>query len=88
MIRQINKIVFPRFPKRSSAKIEDIAGLQAALDAKQNALGFTPENVANKQNSLATDGTGNKYPTVDVVNEVAEDVDFTLVTSFKSRYNY
>jgi len=26
------------------------------------------ENLANKQNSLATDGTGGKYPTVDAVN--------------------
>lgn len=32
------------------------------------ALGYTPENVANKQNSLAVDGTGIKYPTVDAVN--------------------
>jgi len=32
------------------------------------ALGYTPENVANKQNSLAVDGTGQKYPTVDAVN--------------------
>ncbi len=32
------------------------------------ALGYTPENVANKQNSLAADGTGAKYPTVDAVN--------------------
>ena len=32
-----------------------------------DALGFTPENVANKQNSLAIDGTGTKYPTVDAV---------------------
>ena len=36
---------------------------------KQDALGFTPENVANKHNSLAVDGTGTKYPTVDAVNE-------------------
>jgi hypothetical protein len=28
------------------------------------------ENLSNKQNSLATDGTGNKYPTVDAVNKV------------------
>lgn len=28
----------------------------------------TKENVSNKQNSLATDGTGTKYPTVDAVN--------------------
>jgi hypothetical protein len=33
-------------------------------------LGFTPENVANKQNSLAVDGTGSKYTTVDAVNAV------------------
>jgi nitrogen fixation protein len=32
------------------------------------ALGFTPENVANKQNSLVVDGTGAKYPTVDAIN--------------------
>ena len=32
------------------------------------ALGYTPENVANKQNSLAVDGTGTKYATVDAVN--------------------
>jgi hypothetical protein len=31
-------------------------------------LGFTPQNVANKQNSLAVDGTGSKYTTVDAVN--------------------
>lgn len=32
------------------------------------ALGYTPENVSNKQNSLTIDGTGTKYPTVDAVN--------------------
>jgi hypothetical protein len=32
------------------------------------ALGYTPEDVANKQNSLAVDGTATKYPTVDAVN--------------------
>lgn len=31
-------------------------------------LGYTPENVSNKQNSLAIDGTGTKYPTVDAIN--------------------
>jgi len=31
------------------------------------ALGYTAEDVANKQNSLAVDGTGAKYPTVDAV---------------------
>lgn len=32
------------------------------------ALGFTPEDVSNKQDSLAYDGTGTKYPTVDAIN--------------------
>jgi hypothetical protein len=32
------------------------------------ALAYTAEDVANKQNSLAVDGTGAKYPTVDAVN--------------------
>jgi hypothetical protein len=32
------------------------------------ALGYTAEDVANKQNSLAVDGTGAKYTTVDAVN--------------------
>jgi hypothetical protein len=41
---------------------------KAYADTKQSALGFTPENVANKQNSLALDGTGAKYPTVDAIN--------------------
>jgi hypothetical protein len=31
-------------------------------------LGYTPEDVANKQNNLVVDGTGAKYPTVDGVN--------------------
>ena len=41
---------------------------QTALNAKQDSLGFTAENTANKQNSLAVDGTGVKFPTVDAVN--------------------
>lgn len=43
-------------------------------DAIISALGFTPENVANKQNSLAVDGTGQKYPTVDAVNSSLSNV--------------
>jgi hypothetical protein len=37
----------------------------------QSTLGFTPENVANKQNSLAVDGTGTKFPSVDAVNNLS-----------------
>jgi hypothetical protein len=44
---------------------------QTALNAKQDTLGFTPENTANKQNSLTTDGTGTKYPTIDAVNSLS-----------------
>lgn len=40
----------------------------STFNGKQAALGFTPENTANKQNSLAVDGTGVKFPTVDAVN--------------------
>ena len=36
-----------------------------------SALGYTPENAANKQNSLAVDGTGVKFPTVDAVNSLS-----------------
>jgi hypothetical protein len=41
------------------------------FNGKQDALGFTPENTANKQNSLAVDGTGIKFPTVDAVNNLS-----------------
>lgn len=65
--------------------------IQIALNAKQNSLGFTPENAAEKQNSLAPDGTGMKYVTVDAVNTM----DFATVpigwipaTSFASNTTY
>jgi hypothetical protein len=41
------------------------------FNGKQDALGFTAENTANKQNSLAVDGTGVKFPTVDAVNALS-----------------
>ena len=43
-------------------------GVALTLANIVTALGYTPENVANKQNSLSVDGTGVKYPTVDAVN--------------------
>jgi hypothetical protein len=43
----------------------------STFNGKQDALGFTPENAANKQNSLAVDGTGVKFPTVDAVNSLS-----------------
>lgn len=45
-------------------------GVALTLANIVTALGYTPENVANKQNSLAVDGTGVKYPTVDAINAV------------------
>ena len=38
-----------------------------ALALKQNSLGYTPENVTNKQSDLTASAT--KYPTVDAVND-------------------
>jgi hypothetical protein len=43
----------------------------STFNGKQAALGFTPENTANKQNSLAIDGTGVKFSTVDAVNNLS-----------------
>lgn len=43
----------------------------STFNNKQAALGFTAENTANKQNSLAVDGTGVKFPTVDAVNNLS-----------------
>jgi hypothetical protein len=48
--------------------LSDQADLQSALDAKQNSLGFTPENVANKSTDVNTDQASNtKYPSVKAV---------------------
>jgi len=45
---------------------------QTALDAKQDALGFTAENVANKSTSVTTDQASNtKYPSVKAVYDWA-----------------
>ena len=45
---------------------------QTALDAKQNSLGFTAENVANKSTTLDTDKLSNtKYPSVKSVYDWA-----------------
>ncbi len=46
--------------------LSDQTDLQTALNGKQASLGFTPENVANKQTDLTASAT--KYPTVDAVN--------------------
>jgi len=46
--------------------------LQNALNAKQNSLGFTPENVSNKSTTLDADKTSDtKYPSVKAVYDWA-----------------
>jgi len=52
------------------------------FNGKQTALGFTAENTANKQNSLAVDGTGVKFPTVDAVNGLS------IIDKFKRGIQY
>jgi hypothetical protein len=48
---------------------------QTALNAKQNSLGFTAENVANKSTSVVTDQASNtKYPSVKAVYDWAVSV--------------
>lgn len=48
--------------------VSSSAGSSLTLANILSTLGYTPENVINKQNSLNTDGTGQKYPTVDAIN--------------------
>lgn len=43
-------------------------------------LGYVPENISNKQDSLAIDGTGTKYATVDAVNSGLNSKQETLVS--------
>ena len=50
--------MFP--PSSHTHPISEVVNLQTTLNTK--------ENTSNKQNSLTTDGTGIKYPTVDAVN--------------------
>ena len=58
--------------KTNSNSADPIVYLKSEVDAlivgKENALGFTPENIANKQNNLSVDITNTKYPTVSAVN--------------------
>jgi hypothetical protein len=60
------------------------------FNSKQAALGFTPENAANKQNSLNIDGTGTKFPTVDALNSYGITVDLidALTVDFALGYSY
>ena len=53
-------------------------------NAKQNALGFTPEDVANKQTDLTASGT--KYPTVNAVNTGLATKQGTITTGTTAQY--
>jgi hypothetical protein len=53
-------------PAANDYAVADINGLASALSAKQDSLGFTAENVANKATSFST-VNDTKYPTVQAV---------------------
>mgnify|MGYP001339352315 FL=1 len=57
----------------------------STFNNKQAALGFTPENINNKQNSLAVDGTGTKYPTVDAVNAALSNASNPLIKVYSTQ---
>ena len=63
VVKNVNKIY-----RWNGTFYQELAGSDLTYQSVIDALTFTPENVANKQNSLAVDGTGSKYPTVDAVN--------------------
>ena len=64
---------------------QNLLELEQDLENKQDTLGFTAENVANKQTDLTASAT--KYPTVDAVNsgintKISKHVGATYTTSF------
>lgn len=69
--------------------LSDQTDLQNALDDKEDALGFTPENVANKSLDVETDqASDTKYPSVkavyDFVTENAPSVSFIGANVYNS----
>jgi len=66
---------------------------QTALDSKQNSLGFTAENVANKSTSVTTDQASNtKYPSVKAVYDWAVGLfiakNTAIVAATKTKITY
>jgi hypothetical protein len=53
------------------------AGVKTAVDAKQNSLGFTPENVANKEDTTLDTST-TRYPTNRLVKEYVDNATPTI----------
>lgn len=59
--------------------------LVTTINVTDSTIGYTPPIIGdefevklNKQNSLATDGTGTKYPTIDLLKTVIDDIDDKL----------
>jgi hypothetical protein len=65
-------------PTDGSANAVSSNGVFDSLALKQNSLGFTPENVANKQTDLTASAT--KYPTVNAVNTGLGTKQATLIS--------
>lgn len=59
--------------------LSDQEDLQDALDAKQNSIGYTPENVANKKTSMANSGTD--YPSTSAVTAALADKQDVLTSA-------
>ena len=62
---------FPTLNQNTTGTASNITGVYGGTITSSQVttgLGFTPENAANKQNSLTVDGSGVKYSTVDAVN--------------------
>jgi hypothetical protein len=78
--------------KRTGGTSSQFLKANGSIDSTsyQPTLGFTPENAANKQNSLAIDGTGVKFPTVDALNSYGITVDLidALTVDFALGYAY
>lgn len=80
--------------KTNSNSADPVVYLKSETDAlivgKQDSLGFTPENITNKQNNLSADVTNVKYPTVTAVNlglsDKANTADLLLKADKTSTY--
>lgn len=65
----------------SNTNESEIKSLKNEIQKKQDSLGFTPENVSNKQNDLNPSAI--KYPTVDaVIGGLNSITDLTIVTRY------
>jgi hypothetical protein len=67
-----------------TGNLSDQNDLQNALNLKQNSLGFTPENVENKENTTL-DTSETKYPTNRLVKEYADNINLQKVLTAGGR---